>query len=76
MAELARELHPAISIHDFRITAGPRHTNILFDMVLPYHCGLDDDTARAEMKRKVRKLSHKYYPVIQIDHSYVELRNE
>ena len=76
VAELARELHPAISIHDFRITAGPRHTNILFDMVLPYHCGLDDDTARAEMKRKVRKLSHKYYPVIQIDHSYVELRNE
>ncbi len=76
VAELARELHPAISIHDFRITAGPRHTNILFVMVLPYHCGLDDDTARAEMKRKVRKLSHKYYPVIQIDHSYVELRNE
>lgn len=74
VAQLARELHPAVSIHDFRITAGPRHTNILFDMVVPYNCKLDDDTARKEMTRKVRRLSHKYYPVIQIDRSYVELR--
>ena len=76
VAQLARELHPAISIHDFRVTAGPRHTNILFDMVLPYGCGLDDDTARQEMRRRVRRLSHRYYPVIQIDHSYVERREE
>ena len=76
VAKLAQELHPAISIHDFRITAGPRHTNILFDMVVPYACNLDDDTARREMTRRIQNLSRQYYPVIQIDRSYVELREE
>jgi cation diffusion facilitator family transporter len=72
VAELARSLDPRITIHDFRITAGPRHTNILFDMVLPYDSGMDEEQARGEMRRLVRKLSHRYHPVIEVDRGYVE----
>ena len=35
VAALARELDPALSIHDFRITASPMHTNLIFDVVVP-----------------------------------------
>lgn len=33
------ELNPEYSIHDFRIVRGSTHTNVVFDMVIPY--GLD-----------------------------------
>ena len=70
--ELAREIDPVLSVHDFRITAGPRHTNLIFDVVVPYGFRLTDRQVREELIRRVRALSDHYYAVIQVDHSYVE----
>ena len=75
VAALARELDPALSIHDFRITAGPMHTNLIFDVVVPYGFRLPDDQVRRSLTDRIRALSPKYFPVIQIDHSYVERQN-
>ncbi|MCI9156378.1 MAG: cation transporter [Lawsonibacter sp.] len=72
VAELARELHPACTIHDFRVTAGPIHTNLLFDVVVPYGLSLSNGEVRAALTEKIRRLSERYFPVIQVDHSYVE----
>ncbi len=72
VAQLARTLDPEITIHDFRITAGPRHTNLIFDMMVPYGFRLTDTQIREEMTRKIRELSEHYYAVIEIDHSYVD----
>ena len=74
--ELARALDPALSIHDFRITAGPIHTNILFDVVVPYGFRLSDGQTRAALSEKIRALSGRYFPVIEVDHSYVEERKD
>ena len=70
--ELARQLDPALSIHDLRITAGPRHTNVLFDVMVPYGFRLTDSQVRKELGRRVKTLSHKYTAVIQVDHSFVD----
>ena len=72
VAELARDIDPLLTIHDFRITAGPIHTNILFDVVVPYGFRLSDGEVRAVLTQKLKKLSDRYFPVIQVDHSYVE----
>lgn len=71
VAELARQIHPDITIHDFRMTSGPSHTNLIFDMVLPHGCPLSDDEARREMARLAREADSRYITVIQVDHSYV-----
>ena len=63
-----------LSIHDLRITAGPRHTNVLFDVMVPYGFRLTDSQVRGELSRGVKKLSEKYTAVIEVDHSYVEQR--
>ena len=75
VAALARELDPALSIHDFRITAGPMHTNLIFDVVVPYGFRLPDSQVRQSLTARIRTLSPRYFPVIQIDHSYVERQN-
>ena len=69
---LAKELDPVLSIHDFRVTAGPIHTNLLFDVVAPYGFRLSDAQLSAQLSGRIRQLSSRYFPVIQVDHSCVE----
>ena len=76
VSRLAREIDPVLSIHDLRITAGPRHTNVLFDVMVPYGFRLTDGQVVSRLSEGVRGLSDKYFPVIQVDHSFVEQRAE
>ena len=72
----AKALDPALSIHDLRITAGPYHTNVLFDVMVPYGFRLTDAQVTRELRQAVEALSEKYSAVIQVDHSYVERRED
>ena len=74
VAALAREVDPALTIHDFRITAGPRHTNLIFDVVVPYGFSLTDAQVRDQLTGKLRSLDSRYYAVIQVERSYVDQR--
>ena len=74
VAALAREIDPALTIHDFRITPGPSHTNLIFDVVVPYGFHLTDGQVRAQLGQRIKGLSGRYYPVIQVDRSYVDSR--
>ena len=70
--ELAQGIDPVFTIHDFRITAGPIHTNLLFDVVVPYGFRLSDAEVRAALSNQIKGLSDRYFAVIQVDHSYVD----
>ena len=69
---LAKELGSMLTVHDFRTTAGPIHTNLLFDVVVPYGFSMTDVQVKKELSRRIRALNEKYYPVIEVDRSYVE----
>ncbi len=72
--QLAQDIEPRLSIHDFRTTAGPIHTNLIFDVVVPYGVSLSDTQVRQELTGRIRGLSKRYYAVIQVDRPYVERR--
>ena len=76
VADAAKQIDPGLTIHDFRITAGPSHTNLLFDVVVPYGFRLSDSQVRSALTGGIKGLSDRYFPVIQVDHSYVEERKE
>lgn len=67
--DIAKDLDPSLTIHDFRITAGPIHTNILFDVVVPFHFRLSDAELRGELSNRIKALSQRYFAVIQVDHT-------
>lgn len=73
---LTKQLDPSLSIHDFRMTAGPIHTNIIFDVVVPYGFRLSDSQVRDELSQAIHALSPRYYAVIEVDHSYVDGRGD
>ncbi len=70
--DIARGIDPSLTVHDFRVTAGPIHTNLLFDVVVPYGFRLSDGEVRAALTAGIKALSDRYFPMIQVDHSYVE----
>lgn len=71
-AELVRDIDPAATIHDFRVTAGPLHTNLIFDMVVPYAVKGTDRALRERVQTLVKEgMGENYYTVVQIDRAYV-----
>ena len=70
-AAAAAEIDPAITIHDFRITAGPLHTNLIFDVVIPYGVPHSDGDVKAALDRRLREQEPNAHMVIWVDHSYV-----
>lgn len=71
VAELVKEINGDLSIHDFRMVKGPTHTNLIFDVVVPFQLKLSDREVAEEITRRVREKWENYYAVIEIDHSYV-----
>lgn len=67
---LARALDSTVTIHDFRIVAGPTHTNIIFDVVIPFGFRLTDDEVKKILSGQIRQLNDAYYPVIEVDKDY------
>ena len=65
--ELVRHIDVRITLHDFRMVSGRSHTNVIFDMVVPF----DIKTGDRELKTQAYELIHKYdrtlYAVVEID---------
>lgn len=69
--KIARKLDSGMSIHDFRITPGPRHTNLIFDVVVPHGFHMEDEQVVQALAREIRELSPNYYTVATVERSYV-----
>lgn len=67
MEELAQTLDGRISIHDFRVVTGPTHTNLIFDLVLPFDLKFSDEQAVAELRRKAEDWDGNYHLVVTVD---------
>lgn len=65
-----REVHPGITIHDFRMVPGPTHTNVIFDAVLPYESSLSEEEARERIVQTVSKYHENTNVIVEIDRSY------
>lgn len=70
---LLHEVDDAISMHDFRIVTGPTHTNLIFDLLVPFKFRIADDELILMVQRKIREhLGNNYYVVMKIDKAYVK----
>jgi len=67
-----RKLDERLSIHDFRIVHGTTHTNILFDVLIPFESALNVTEALEKIKKIVSDQGDHYFPIINIDRPYVK----
>lgn len=69
---VAKELDPQMDIHDFRMVTGRTHTNLIFDLTVPYNIKMTNSQLKKHIDQKIKtaKGSH-YYTVITFDRSYL-----
>lgn len=71
VAELAKSVNPAFSIHDFRMTDGEGRINLIFDLAMP--CELDEKQrleAERRVRLKIQEEDPRYRAVIKMDTSF------
>lgn len=59
------------SIHDFRMVQGPTHTNLIFDVVVPYGVKESDEQVKEKISKMVQIIDETYFTVINIDRLYI-----
>lgn len=56
-----------LSLHDFRLVSGQTHTNMLFDVVIPYDSKITLDDVKDALKKEFGNDPVKYFFVIDMD---------
>lgn len=64
------QLSSEATLHDFRIVKGPTHTNIIFDVCVPYGFSLNDSQIKSYLAYRISELDQSYYAVITIDKDF------
>jgi cation diffusion facilitator family transporter len=64
---ILQELDPRLTLHDFRVVTGPTHTNLVFDVVVPFGFAMADDVVKQKISESIRALDDNFYAVIDVD---------
>lgn len=60
------------SIHDFRVVFGHTHTNLVFDVVVPYQVKMTEYEITEQLQKKVsEQIGKEYFIAIDIDRKYI-----
>ena len=71
LAEKAvKEVDASLSLHDFRMVSGPHHTNLIFDVVVPFSVKKGDREITEQIGSLIAQRKSNYYCVITVDRSY------
>lgn len=64
-------IHESLSMHDFRIVLGETHTNMIFDVVVPFDVHLNNQQILDQLAVLVREAKgNSYYLVVTFDRAY------
>ena len=73
IAERVKEIHPSLSIHDFRMTPNSdERTNLIFDVVVPADMGGKNSELKTKIEKIAKEIDPTYCCVIQFDIDYVK----
>ena len=71
VTSLVREISPRLNIHDFRVVWGVTHSNLIFDIEVPFDFEQTDSQLEEIVIARIRALDSSYNAVITVDHDYV-----
>ncbi len=69
--EKVKEIHPEITIHDFRMVKGSVESNLIFDVLIPDELEIPKQEIEEMVKQKVREINSAYHAVIHVEKGYI-----
>ncbi len=67
IVEILHRVDPNLAVHDFRMVRGSRHTNVIFDLVLPFSMENRKKELRELIERELQTDGKEYHAVITFD---------
>lgn len=64
---LVRAVDERFTIHDFRFVEGVTHSNLIFDVNVPFEMKMSDDEVKRAISLKISELDPNYFVVMTID---------
>ena len=68
LGELAR-IDERLTLHDFRVVSGPSHTNLIFDVVVPFDYVYKTQLPN-EIEQRVQAIDERLFTVVQVETRY------
>ena len=68
--QFLNKLNKRFTFHDFRITKGDTHTNIMFDVVVPFDVKISDEEIYNYLDKEFKKINPYYFLVVKVDYDY------
>ena len=65
-----KELDDALTLHDFRVVKGFTHTNVIFDVVMPFNANYSHEDIKVKVNQKLSTYETQYYAVIEFDTNF------
>ena len=69
--DIVKSVDSTFTMHDFRMVKGPTHTNLIFDVMVPYGSQFTDEEIIDLISYKIEDLPGNHYAVLEIDHPMV-----
>lgn len=69
--EIIKSIDENLSMHDFRMVSGETHTNVIFDVVVPYKFKMSSSELTDLIQQKIFEVDSSFFAVITIDKDYV-----
>ena len=72
IGSIVTSIDKTLTIHDFRMVKGPTHTNLIFDLVVPFTLSASDEAIKKQIQEDIAKINNTYFAIIQIDRPYTK----
>jgi len=69
--DVLTRIAPGLSLHDFRVVHGISHSNLIFDVTVPYSLTDSDEDLVFQIKSAIAGVNPQWRCVIQVDRGYV-----
>ena len=63
------QMDERLTLHDFRVVNGPSHTNLIFDVVIPFDYAYKTQLPN-EIEQRVQALDNRLFTVVQVETKY------
>lgn len=70
--KIVKDVDPSFSVHDFRMVDGISHTNLIFDVAIPFESALSPAQVKEEISRRVREKDKKLFAVPTVERTSME----
>ncbi len=69
--QIIKSIDEKLSMHDFRMVSGETHTNLIFDVVVPFDFKISSKELTNTIQQKIFEIDPCFFAVITIDKNYV-----